>query len=270
MEGQMNPAIPVSMGKHAHSGRLARTFDARDLHAFLDVGTYFTTWIAEKIKESGFIEGQDFVIISSETQRDTKPGPRPREYHISLHMAKNIAMLQKNDKGKAARKYFIDCEQRLNELQTTVPKLPQTYVDALRELLLRTEQLQLEQGKVEVQTAQIEAMAPHAKLARDFLSASGTVTVTQMAITYGKSAKWLNKFLAKEGVQRSVKKQWVPMGKWTDKGYTKTRHNTVVNQETGERVDHPDSVWTTAGQEAVFCLLRDRGISPAKAIVQGG
>lgn len=79
----------------------------RDLHAFLEVATPYDKWFPRMV-EYGFIAGQDFSTKMSEST-----GGRPRTDHvISLDMAKEISMIQRTDKGKQARQYFIECEKR--------------------------------------------------------------------------------------------------------------------------------------------------------------
>ncbi|WP_240043571.1 antA/AntB antirepressor family protein [Pseudomonas rhizoryzae] len=88
--------------------------DARTLHRFLDIDTEFRKWISRRIEEYGFQEGQDFRSFLAESSG----GRRGREYHISLDMGKELAMVERNEKGRLARRYFIECEKRL---QAVVP-----------------------------------------------------------------------------------------------------------------------------------------------------
>lgn len=83
----------------------------RDLHTFLGVKEPYTDWF-KRMTEYGFIAGQDFDQKNLIGQ--DKLG-RKREAHnhiISLDMAKEISMIQRTDKGKQARQYFIECEKR--------------------------------------------------------------------------------------------------------------------------------------------------------------
>ena len=83
----------------------------RDLHAFLEIQSNYTTWIARLIEKYGFIAGQDFIPKMEESS-----GGRPSENHVlTLDMAKEISMVQNNDKGRQARRYFIECERRAKE-----------------------------------------------------------------------------------------------------------------------------------------------------------
>ena len=84
----------------------------RDLHSFLGIGKDYTTWFKD-MTAYGFVAGQDFSPISGNT---SPAGGRPRTDHIvSLDMAKEISMIQRTDKGKQARQYFIECERRAKE-----------------------------------------------------------------------------------------------------------------------------------------------------------
>lgn len=82
---------------------------ARELHEFLEVGTRFNDWFP-RMCEYGFSEGQDFYSILSEST-----GGRPaQDAALSIDMAKEICMLQRNEKGKIARQYFLQLEKDWN------------------------------------------------------------------------------------------------------------------------------------------------------------
>jgi phage anti-repressor, putative len=87
---------------------------ARDLHEFLEVGTRYNDWINKRVKEYGFIENIDFVAI---TQKKVTAQGNASEYidHLlKINMAKELAMIENNEKGKVIRKYFIKCEEAWN------------------------------------------------------------------------------------------------------------------------------------------------------------
>ena len=98
---------------------LIQAVNARELHAFLGSKRQFTDWIKKRIGDYDFVENQDFVCVSqkNETQRaDGQIGVSvSNEYFVSVGMAKELAMVENNDKGSQARKYFIECEKRLKE-----------------------------------------------------------------------------------------------------------------------------------------------------------
>lgn len=90
--------------------------DARELHAALGVGKDFSTWIKSRIKQYGFVEHQDYVTAKN-LRSPISGSSKAREqvaidYYITLDMAKELAMVERNEKGRAVRKYFIECERR--------------------------------------------------------------------------------------------------------------------------------------------------------------
>jgi len=89
--------------------------NARELHTFLGVGKVFAAWIQERITQYRFIEKSDFEVFSDSGNNPL--GGRPsKDFMISLAMAKELAMVERNDKGKQARLYFIACEQCMLQL----------------------------------------------------------------------------------------------------------------------------------------------------------
>jgi len=85
-----------------------KTVNARELWDFLDVKRDFSTWIKNRIEQYGFMEGVDFTTTKSIPQN----GGTVINYHLSLDMAKELSMVERNDKGRQARQYFIECEKK--------------------------------------------------------------------------------------------------------------------------------------------------------------
>ncbi len=87
--------------------------NARELHRFLESRQEFAHWIKKRIDEYGFIENEDFTTIDKIIKR--KKGQRGAskitEYAISMDMAKELSMVERNDRGKEARRYFIAMEK---------------------------------------------------------------------------------------------------------------------------------------------------------------
>lgn len=93
--------------------------NARKLHSFLEVGKQFSHWIQDRIDQYNFNENVDFVTFS---QNGLKGRPS-FEYHLSLNMAKELAMLERSQKGQEARQYFIQCEKKA-VAANSAPALP--------------------------------------------------------------------------------------------------------------------------------------------------
>ncbi|EJF5835559.1 antA/AntB antirepressor family protein [Salmonella enterica] len=97
--------------------------DARKLHDFLEIGKRFASWITERLTEYKFVENQDYVIISQNREKIGRGRPAT-DYHLTLDTAKELAMVERNEKGRQIRRYFIECEKQLRQQvqPVTVPK----------------------------------------------------------------------------------------------------------------------------------------------------
>lgn len=95
-----------------HNGQ--RAVNARELHAFLEVGKDFSSWIKKQIERCDLVEYQDFEVFTQ--KGENLQGGRPTsEYALSIDAAKEISMMSQCEKGKQARRYFIECEKRLQQ-----------------------------------------------------------------------------------------------------------------------------------------------------------
>ena len=84
--------------------------NARELYSFLEIQTRYNDWVKNRINEYGFIQDEDYLVITERTNG------RPRkEYHITLDMGKELGMVERNERGRQIRKYFIECERRASQ-----------------------------------------------------------------------------------------------------------------------------------------------------------
>lgn len=114
---------PITIHNSQPIGAESNSADARELHSFLNSERQYANWIQDRITQYGFIENQDYVI------KITYTGRRPRkEYFVTLDMAKELCMVENNDKGKEARRYFIKCEKELQAIKF------EAYVNKIAEL----------------------------------------------------------------------------------------------------------------------------------------
>ena len=122
------------------------TVSGRELHKFLEIGTRFDKWFI-RMCEYGFNENDDFIRVAQKCP--TLGGTQTIiDYAITLDMAKEISMLQRTEKGKQARTYFINCEKKLKE----VVKKPLTTLEQLKlhYLALDEQNRELKQVKADV------------------------------------------------------------------------------------------------------------------------
>jgi phage anti-repressor protein len=82
--------------------------DSKLLHKNLEVASSHADWIRRRIENYGFEEGQDYILYHCSTLRG---GTKRNDYYLTIDMAKELCMLENNEKGKATRKYFIAAEK---------------------------------------------------------------------------------------------------------------------------------------------------------------
>ena len=120
-------------------GNAVETVNAKELHEFLEVRSKFADWIKNRISEYDFTVNQDFTTVS----KNLENGGRSIEYYTTLDMAKELSMVERNEKGKQARKYFIECEKKLNSTTTTQVQVVGKAEDATRAALLLSQHLNI-------------------------------------------------------------------------------------------------------------------------------
>ncbi|EBG0211766.1 phage antirepressor Ant [Salmonella enterica subsp. enterica serovar Louisiana] len=130
--------IPVFNGTISNETTLL--CNARELHAFLEVGKRFASWITERLTEYGFIANQDYVIASQNREAKTRGGHNRKDYHLTLDTAKELAMVERNEKGRQIRRYFIECEKQLRQQQIQL-QLPPAHKPILHTVTLTDEEL---------------------------------------------------------------------------------------------------------------------------------
>lgn len=205
----MNELIQVA--ERQIGGGTIQTVNARDLHAFMGVGKDFSTWVNDRIQQYGFVENQDFVIDSPVLGNQSGRGGdrRSKEYHLSLDMAKELAMVERNDKGKQARLYFIECERRA---KANVIDITTALADPAK---LRTALLAYTE-KVMVLEAKVQEQAPKAHFHDAVVEAINCQSVQEIAKVLGTGPKRLFKFLRDEGL---LMRNNLPYQQYIDAGY---------------------------------------------------
>lgn len=135
------------------------TVSARDLHEFLDVSTEYRHWFP-RMCEYGFIEGQDFRSFLTESI-----GGRPaQDAQLTIEMAKEICMLQRNERGKQARQYFIQLEKDWNSPEKVMARA-----------------LQIADQKLHMLEAQVEKDRPKVLFADAVATAHTSILIGELA-----------------------------------------------------------------------------------------
>jgi phage anti-repressor protein len=121
--------IPLLSGRFR--GQSQQVVDARRLHGVLGVRRDFSNWIRSRIDAYGFEQDVDYLLILIRTGEKPREFDSPKvadqtgrggdrrsaDYFLSLDMAKELTMVERTERGRQARRYFIDCEKQLRQLQ---------------------------------------------------------------------------------------------------------------------------------------------------------
>ncbi|MDO4630850.1 MAG: phage antirepressor KilAC domain-containing protein [Corynebacterium sp.] len=210
----MNQLIPITQTPDGVDAVMGR-----DLHEFLEVRTAYKDWFPRMV-EYGFSEGQDFALIF-EREQDRLGRRREIMNHIvSLDMAKQIAMVQRTERGRQARLYFIEVEKRyrakarIDPMQLTRAEILQIALNA------EEERLALESKN--------KALAPKAEAYDTFIDATGYYSMGAVAKMLGKGRQWLFRELTNQGVL-------IPKGSMRNTPYQKYMHHFVVKAHDYQR-----------------------------------
>ena len=107
----------------------------RELHEFLEIRTKYKDWFRRMV-EYGFEEEIDFRKVAQKRATNNLKNPVTTviDHAMSIDMAKEISMIQRTEKGKIARQYFINCEKKLKEVKKLSPmELMELQFKALKE-----------------------------------------------------------------------------------------------------------------------------------------
>lgn len=139
------------------------TVSARELHEFLEVKTRYNDWFTRMLDYS-FQENIDYRAIAQ--KRVTAQGNETTyfDHEITLEMAKELCMLQRNEKGKQARQYFIQLEKDWNSPEKVMARA-----------------LQIADSKIKHLTSTIEQQAPKVLFADSVASSSSSILVFDLA-----------------------------------------------------------------------------------------
>ena len=200
------------------------TLSARELHEFLGVSTRYNDWI-KRMVEYGFNENTDYQAITQ--KRVTAQGNETSfiDHEITLDMAKEIAMIQRSDKGKEVRQYFLELERRWNS--------PEAVMNRALEYSRKQVKALMEENK---------ELKPKALFADAVSASDESILIGQLAklirqngyeIGQNRLFEWMreNGFLIKSGSRRNQ-----PTQKAMDLKLFEVRERTVTNPDGSTRI----------------------------------
>lgn len=229
------------------------TVSGRELHEALCIKTAYKDWFP-RMCEYGFSEGMDFCSFLSESTE----GRPATDHQLTIDMAKEICMIQRTEKGKQCRQYFLDLEKAWNTPEMVIGRALQIAKKQIDSLKTENNMLST---TVAVQEQQISELKPKASYYDVVLNCPGLLTVSVIAKDYGKSAKWLNAYLHKKGIQYKQGKTWLLYQKYAECGYTCTKTSTVPASD-GTQHTKVHTYWIQKGRLFIYDTLKSDGILP--------
>lgn len=210
------------------------TLSARELHEFLEVKTSFKDWFP-RMCEYGFNESQDFNPLKNEQVRlegNRQVKRTVQDYEITLDMAKEIAMIQRSDKGKEVRQYFLELERRWNSPEAVMNRALE-YSRKQVKALMEEKQGLIEENK---------ELKPKALFADAVSASNESILIGQLAklirqngyeIGQNRLFEWMreNEYLIKKGERYNQ-----PTQKSMDLGLFEIKERTITNPDGSTRI----------------------------------
>ncbi len=240
----MNKLINVTLNENQEP-----VVSGRQLHQVLGVKTAYKDWF-KRMTEYGFTENEDFLLLKNE-QQTGRGGHNKINHVLKLDMAKEIAMIQRTDKGKEVRQYFIQVEKDFNSPEKIMARALKIADRKIISLEHKNEALQLELEEARKQTDYLDLI----------LQTKDMLTTTQIAQDYGMSANKFNQILKQVGIQRKVNGQWILYTKYQGKGYIASRTFDYVGKDNKVH-SKITTVWTQLGRRFIYEKLKDNDIYP--------
>ncbi len=196
------------------------TVSARDLHEFLEVGRDFSSWIKGRVEKYQFIEGEDFIIDSPISVNQTGRGGdrRTKDYHISIDMAKELSMVENNERGREARQYFIVREKQAKALESILPDFTNPAI-AARAWADQYDKREIAEEKVSLLESTVEIMKPKEEFYDAVTNSTDAITMKQVADVLAIPGFGRNKLFAFLRNKKVLTKDNQPYRAYVDRGY---------------------------------------------------
>ena len=229
-----------------------QTTSARTLWEFLGKPWgQFSKWF-EQFKGYGFIENVDYRLVSTKilTNNPKNPEYETTDYEITIEMAKELCMLQKTEKGKQARQYFIDLEKQWNSPEAIMARA-----------------LKMADAKLLVLQSQIVEMKPKAESFDSLMNSDGLFCMSNVAkiLNYeGIGPKNIFKVLVTEEVFFKKYHYYSVYQKYLDSGYFKEKVTTYQKGQENEREPYSMIFVTPKGLDWLDKFLKDKGYQKSR------
>ncbi len=225
-----------------HNGK--RAVNARELHQFLESKYQFANWIQERITKYGFVENQDYEVFK-ENLKNSNGGRPQTEYALSVDMAKELSMVENNEKGRLARKYFIECEKIARESMVASYQI--------EDPIKRAERWIEEQKEKKALEAKNQEMQPKAQYFDELVERSLLTGFRDTAKELGlKQGEFIKILIDKGYIYRTPKGELRPIAKYANDLFELKDFKSISSDHAGVRT------WITVKGKKVFQLLFGR------------
>lgn len=241
----MNALLKVEVNENQE-----QAVSGRELHMFLEIETPYKKWF-DRMCEYGFSENMDYLTVDKNVygQNGQLMPQKQYDHLMKIDMAKELCMLARNEKGKQARRYFLEVERDWNSPEKVMARALNIANNTINNLKLENS----------MQKQMIAEFKPIKEYVDVILNSTDTVTVTQIAADYGLSARALNKILWENHLIHCVNGQWILYKKWMNKGFTKSETIEVTRKDGSTKVVM-NTKWTQKGRLKIHEILTAVGI----------
>ena len=191
------------------------------------------------------------ILVS--TYKD-KSGKENLLYVLTLDQAKQVLLRESKYVRKAVIQYIDKLENKIIELQSKTNRK----TELLNNIMNSQSDLEIATNIAKFNVEYVVPLEKKEEYHDNILDTEGTLTVSQIANDYGKSARWLNKYLADKKIQYKKGSQWYLYQQYKDKGYG--REITVENKELDR--SFTNLRWTNKGRKFIYDILAKDGIYP--------
>ena len=244
----MNELIKISYNKSDEP-----VVSGRDLHEKLEVKTAYKDWFP-RMCEYGFEESKDFNSLKFEQvqyEGEREVRRMLTDHIITLDMAKQIAMIQRTDKGKEIREYFIEIEKAWSSPEKLMARALKVAERTISQL----------ETTVAVQSQQLAEAAPKVSYYDLILNCKDLISISKIAKDYGMSAVKMNDLLRDMGIQYRQGNVWLLYQKYAAQGYTSTKTHEYIGSD-GTNHAKTATYWTQKGRLFIYNKLKESGIVP--------
>ena len=206
---------------------------AKELHEFLEVKSKFADWFKNRVSKYGFEENQDYVSISKNLEKSR----REIDYVLKLDIAKELSMVEGNEKGSQARKYFIELEKAWNSPDKIMARA-----------------LQIAQKEIENYKKEIEYQKPKVEFYDQIIDSKDTIDIGSLAKTLNIRNIGRNKLFEILRERKILDSKNQPYQTYIDRGYFRTIETSYI--QGGDVKIHIKTVVFQKGVDYISKMLK--------------